>query len=133
MDANPHMAVDVRSKAVFAYFNAIIREPSGVLGAAPRSTQPAFRLKISFLQLARIWEINHADSQEISLVIFLDTPPTCHRQSSNVMASFNNPSSWREADLWQRQTSIAHVVGENLTTVNLRRSGQIVDLGMLFK
>ncbi|KAI2786432.1 hypothetical protein POX_g08817 [Penicillium oxalicum] len=129
MDANPHMAVDVRSKAVFAYFNAIIREPSGVLGAAPRSTQSAFRLKISFLQLARIWEINHADSQEISLVIFLDTPPTCHRQSSNVMASFNNPSSWREADLWQRQTSIAHVVGENLTTVNLRRSGQIVDLG----
>ncbi|KAF7718767.1 Uncharacterized protein PECH_004246 [Penicillium ucsense] len=128
-DAKPSMAVDVRFKSILAYFNTFIQEPSGVLGVAPQSIEYKYRLSIPFLQLSRIWEIKSPDSQDVSLVMILDTPPICHRQSRNLTATFCNTTSWREADLWQRQTSIAHVGNKDMTTVNLRSSSQIVNIG----
>jgi hypothetical protein len=130
-DAAPKMAVDVRSKALLAYFSATVHEARPFTLGSPEISPSTFRLKIPFPQLVRVWETYHANSHEVSLTIILDSPPVYHRQSTDIQATFSTESSWRETDLWMRQTSIAHNLGsQDQARVSLRKSGQIVDLGM---
>jgi RNA-dependent RNA polymerase len=130
-DAEPKMAVDVRSKALFAYFSVTVHEARPFTPGSPEISPSTFRLKIPFLQLVRVWEAHKPDSHELSFTIILDSPPVYHRQSTDILATFGTQSSWRETDLWMRQTSIAHNLGgaQDQARVSLRKSGQIVDLG----
>lgn len=130
-EANLNVVVDVRSKVLHAYFNVTVHEARPFVPGAPEVSPSRFRLKIPFLQLARVWETYESDSDEVSLIVILDSPPIYHRQSSNILDTFSTHSSWRDTDLWQRQTCIAHNLGaQDQAKTNLRRSGQIVDLGM---
>lgn len=130
-EAKSKMAVDVRSKSLFAYFSVAVHEHRPFLPGAPEVSPSTFRLKIPFLQLARVWEFDEPDSHEKSLIIILDSPPIYHRQSTDILASFNAQSTWRDTDLWLRQTAIAHNLGaQDRAKTSLRRAGQIVDLGM---
>ncbi|KAF3390587.1 RNA-dependent RNA polymerase 1 [Penicillium rolfsii] len=129
-DTKPKMAVDVRAKALLAYFSVTVHEARPFTPGSSAVSPSTFRLKIPFFQLVRVWEIRQPNSNEVSLTIFLDSPPMYHRQSTDVRATFINDSSWRETDLWMRQTSIAHNLGaQDQARVCLRRPGQIVDLG----
>lgn len=130
-DAAPKMAVNVRSKALFAYFSVTVHEPRPFTPGSPEIGPSIFRLKIPFFQLVRVWEVHQPKSHEVSLTIILDSPPVYHRRSKDVPATFSTESTWRETDLWMRQTSIAHNLGsQDQARVSLRKSGQIVDLGM---
>lgn len=129
-DAEPKMAVDVRSKALLACFSVTVHEVRPFTPGSPDISPSAFRLKIPFLQLVRVWEVHQPNSHEFSLTIILDSPPLYHRQSTDILATFGAQSSWRETDLWMRQTSIAHSLGaQDQARVSLRKSGQIIDLG----
>jgi RNA-dependent RNA polymerase len=131
-ETNPKVVVDVRSKVLHAYFSVTVHEARPFIPSAPEVSLSTFRLKIPFLQLARVWELPESDSGEVSLIIILDSPPIYHRQSTDILSTFSTLTSWRDTDLWQRQTCIAHNTGAQVQAkTNLRRSGQIVDLGML--
>jgi RNA-dependent RNA polymerase len=131
-EPKPMIAVDVRSKALFAYFGVTIHETRPFTPGGPEANPSTFRVKIPFLQLAQLWEVHDPESHEMSLIVILDSPPVYHRQSTDILATFNTQSSWRDTDLWLRQTCIAHNLGaQDQAKISLRRSGQIVDLGML--
>lgn len=131
-EASPQVVVDVRSKVLHAYFSVTVHEARPFIPSAPEVSPSTFRLKIPFLQLTRVWETHEPGSGEVSLIIILDSPPIYHRQSTDILSTFSTHTSWRDTDLWQRQTCIAHKTGaQDLVKTNLRRSGQIVDLGML--
>lgn len=69
-------------------------------------------------------------SKEISFLIILDSPPVYHRQLENFKLTFQSDTSWREADTWYRQTSIAHNPGfQKSLATNLNRPEQIIDIG----
>lgn len=105
------IAVDVRSKALFAYFGVTIHETRPFTPGGPEVNPSTFRVKIPFLQLAQLWEVHDPESHEMSLIVILDSPPVYHRQSTGILATFNTQSSWRDTDLWLRQTCIAHNLG----------------------
>ena len=132
-DANPKMAVDVRSKSLYGYFSVTIHEPRPFRPAVSEVSPSTFRLKIPFLQLGRVWEIDGPNSYEKSIIIILDSPPICHRLSADIQGSFTSSSTWRDTDRWLRQTAIVHNLGsQDQARTNLRRTGQIVDLGMSY-
>ncbi|OOQ81566.1 putative RNA-directed RNA polymerase (Sad-1) [Penicillium brasilianum] len=129
-EASPKVVVDVRSKVLHAYFSVTVHEARPFIPSVPEVSPSTFRLKIPFLQLTRVWETHEPDSDEVSLIIILDSPPIYHRQSTDILSTSSTHTSWRDTDLWQRQTCIAHKTGvQDLVKTNLRRSGQIVDLG----
>ncbi|KAJ5153257.1 uncharacterized protein N7482_009735 [Penicillium canariense] len=129
-EAKPRMVVDVRAKALFAHFNVVLHHSRPVAAGVPEMSASTYRLKIPFLQLARVWEAYEEDSHEVSLVIILDSPPLYHRQSTDILTTFSTQTTWRDSDAWLRQTSIAHSLGHQVKApTSLRRVGQIIDLG----
>lgn len=125
--SHPRFVVNVKLKCLFLYFKVAIR-------GSDKSdlTQHDYRVKITFLQLSDVFEkIDEASKQkQTSLFIILDSAVICHRKVGNVQITFTEPRSWREEDAWYRQTSVTHnpTFVNNITT-NLKKSGQVIDLG----
>lgn len=129
LNDSPSFVVNVKERAVYLYFQEDIRLSTNAEVKDPLSS---FRLKLPFYQLTRVWEMHDEASQELSFLIILDSPVVCHRKMQNIKGTFQGESSWRESDTWHRQTAIVHNPWLQLAlTTNLRRSGQIVDIGWL--
>lgn len=124
--SHPRFVVNAKFKCLFIYFKVGIRG-----SGKPDLTQHEYRLKITFLQLSEIFE--RTAHNQTSFFIILASAIICHRKVSNVQITFTEPRSWREEDTWYRQTAVAHnpSVLRNATT-NLKKSGQVIDLGEYF-
>lgn len=130
-NAHPRFVVDVKKKCIFIYFKVALRGSiSGPEPAFGELTQHDYRLKITFLQLSEVFEQFDKISQQASLLIVLDSSVICHRKVKNIQMTFTEPRSWREEDTWYRQTAVAHnpIFLKSVTT-NLKRHGQVIDLG----
>ncbi|KAJ5114750.1 RNA-directed RNA polymerase (Sad-1) [Penicillium alfredii] len=128
----PNLIVDLKRRAFFITFNTcpLVNQHTQYAGSSAPRDHPQFRLKIPFLQLTRIFELCDPISQQVSFLTILDSPPTYHRLAGNVHASFHSDSTWREADMWFRQTLVFHNATEQLNLpTNLRVAGQIIDIG----
>lgn len=132
--SNPVMTVDLRVRALVVHYKVAMKGVQGnqTSGAEDADSLAAFRLKIPFLQLSRIWESTDPFTKEQSILIILDSPAVHHRQVKNFGITFHNEESWREADTWYRQTSVSRNPAiHNSAPTNLRSPGQIIDIGEL--
>ncbi|KAJ5572549.1 hypothetical protein N7450_009533 [Penicillium hetheringtonii] len=69
--------------------------------------------------------------RDISFLAVLDTPAIYFRKLKDLVPTFSHSTTtWREFDAWSRQTALVHDPrGQEKSTTNLHRSGQIVDIG----
>lgn len=123
--AFPRCVVDVMRKCLLLYFKVGIRgsEATDVM-------QHDYRVKITFLQLTRIYQQYDKATREHSFLIVLDSAAIWHRKAKDIQSTVTEPLSWREEDSWYRQTSVTHNPNslKNLPT-SLKKTGHIIDLG----
>ncbi|KAJ5769129.1 hypothetical protein N7520_003688 [Penicillium odoratum] len=119
--------LDVKNRSLFIYFKLAIRQ-TGVKTQGPLGSPSLFRIRVKFFELSKVWKMKNNDTGDPSYVIVLNAPPVIHRQARS--PTFGSEITWRSSDTWLRQTSVVHnPLSQGSITTNLRKSGQIIDMG----
>lgn len=125
--------LNVRRRELNVRFTTAILDQRNLRSLNPdlQECQNLFRLRIRFIQLDRFWESRDPLSRDISFLAVLDTPAIYFRKLKDLVPTFSHSTTtWREFDAWSRQTALVHDPrGQEKSTTNLHRSGQIVDIG----
>lgn len=134
---SPQVTLDVRRRELNVIFSAVILDHrnlwNNIINSDYQEFQNVFRLRIEFLQLSKLWETRDTQSKDISFLAILETPALYFRRLKNLDHTFESETTWREFDAWSRQTALVHNPwGQNKSTINLHRSGHIVDIGKHF-
>lgn len=88
------------------------------------------RFRIRFSLLANIFQSRSSD--QVSLVIPLDSPAICHQQITTLDKKHFPPNEniWSSQDTWIRQTDIVHYPEKIIRTpVNLRKQNSLINFG----
>lgn len=127
--AGPRLMVDVRKRALFIFFKVLIH--NNRRSSKESEDEHHFRLKIPFLQISLIFEMQYSTSNEVALFTILDSPAVYHRQLRDVKFTFTEEYNWRETDTWYRQASVVHNPYVQNDITNLRKTRHIIDIGKL--
>ncbi|KAJ5819868.1 hypothetical protein N7474_005459 [Penicillium riverlandense] len=125
------LLVNLRRRDLQIFFKVSIRNSRpGIERTAIVDEHHDYRIKLAFLQLSTVHELCDPDSQQIAFLITLNSPPIYHRQLKDFRSTFTGATTWKEADTWYRQTAVVHnPYGQSAVPTNLRRSGQVIDIG----
>lgn len=132
------LRINVQERALYICFNEELPAlNSSKIDAPLINPQISFRLKIPFGQLNDVWEVHnnlglHGLKPELSFIIILDHPGIYHRKLSDIIATFTESLTWKEADTWIRQTGLNGDASREIhTPTNLQTAGDIMDIGEL--
>ncbi|EAW09273.1 putative RNA-directed RNA polymerase (Sad-1) [Aspergillus clavatus NRRL 1] len=129
MDEHVHAVLDLKRRDMFIFFQLPIFNARRRL-APTNESYNQYRLRLPFVQLAKLHQMQDAQSGMISHLTFLDSPAIYHRRIQETRATFTDDISWRDSDSWYRQTSVVHNPGElSVLPVSLKRLKPVVDIG----
>ncbi|KAL5332831.1 RNA dependent RNA polymerase-domain-containing protein [Aspergillus crustosus] len=118
---NATLILDLGRKDLLVYFQLLI---------AGTGQPQEYRLKVPFSQLDRFFQTRNSLTRGCSHITFLGSPPVYHRRLKNIESTFSEETSWREWDVWFRQTHVVHTPQKLATLpVCLRRQNPIIDIG----
>ncbi|PKX91697.1 RNA dependent RNA polymerase [Aspergillus novofumigatus IBT 16806] len=123
------LVIDLKRRDLFVHFQLPIfnNKPKS---ASTGETYNQYRLRIPFVQLVNMYQMQDRKSGKVSHLTFLDSPAIYHRRIQETWVTFNDDISWRESDSWYRQTSVVHNPDELSTLpVSLKRSKPVIDIG----
>lgn len=123
------LAIDLRSKALWIYFEHKIKYPTSKHKSD--FLLQNYRIKIPLVQLSRIFQTRDKITGRTSHFVLLESPAIYQRRLNNIGATFVDPISWRDNDAWFRQTYILHNPHQIAPLpVSLRKAKPVIDIGM---
>ncbi|KAJ5111120.1 hypothetical protein N7532_001655 [Penicillium argentinense] len=129
-ETSPKMTIDVRRREVNLKFTTAILDRRNTTTIDLQESQSVFRATIQFLQLKKVWKTTNPETKCVSFLFILDTPARYYRRLKDISHTFIGQDSWREYDIWTRQTALVHNPWTlDRQRTNLRRTGHIVDIG----
>lgn len=123
------LVIDLKRRDFFVHFQLPIFN-NKQKSASTGETYNHYRLRIPFVQLVKMYQMQDPNSSKVSHLTFLDSPAIYHRRIQETWVTFTDDLSWRESDTWYRQTSVVYNPDELSTLpVSLKRSKPVIDIG----
>ncbi|RAL10611.1 RNA dependent RNA polymerase [Aspergillus homomorphus CBS 101889] len=121
--------LDMRLRAMFVQFQIQIFDSTNKRPSV-RDTYKSYRIRIPFVQLSGMSQMQNPGTQSISLLAVLDSPPIYQRRIDDIKSTFLEENHWRDADTWYRQTQIVHEPRRlSGLPISLKRQHSVIDLG----
>ena len=101
----------------------------GLLISTSSTSAEVFKITVSLQQLSSLFK-KSTSSEELQLIIHLDTPPEVFRKTKDIDSCHTDGRSWHEQSTWFRQTDIVHDIGALRTApIMLWKQSPIIDIG----